>query len=150
MSRAMDSSVQAEAPGKGLRAMVVEDDTVMRSLIAQMLRDMEFEEVLHFNGVEEASRALQANPVNILISDWVMPDISGLEFLKEIRNSADPLISETRFLMLTGHSDKDKVLEAVEAGVDGFLAKPISPAIFYDRVVTVLQKRRPAPSENVG
>lgn len=130
--------------------MVVEDDNAMCMLIVQLLRDMEFEEVHYFDHARDALQALIRRPVDILISDWVMPGVSGLNLLKTLRKSPDRRIARVRFLMLTGHSDEEKVRDAVDAGVDGFMAKPISPDVFYSRVESVMKKEWGGVSANAG
>lgn len=136
--------------GKGRQALVAEDDETTRKLVVDLLRVMGFEVILQFEGAGEALQALSRHPVDIVISDWNMPNISGLEFLKAMRASPDRRIAQTRFLMLTVHSDQEKVLEAVDADVDGYLVKPFSPKIFFDRVQNVLQADRSASSEGAA
>ena len=85
---------------------------------------------------------MKSKPVDLVISDWEMPGRSGLDFLKSCREAFGTEIAHTCFVMLTAHSDRDNVIEAKKAGVDGFVVKPISPQSLYERVFTALTSRQ--------
>jgi putative two-component system response regulator len=101
--------------------LVVEDDALILARLRELLATTG-EEVLTASNGEEALRILEDRKPRIVISDWVMPGVDGLTLCRKIRagNHADRVY----FIMLTAHSDKSRLLEAYDAGVDDFISKP--------------------------
>ena len=83
----------------------------------------------------EALPAVQNDRVHLIISDYNMPDMDGLEFLKAVR--ADPVIGKTVFIMLTGSSEKSVVQKAAELGVNNYVVKPFAPAALKEKIERV-------------
>lgn len=123
---------------KNMSILVVDDFATMRRIIKNVLRQ------LGFNNIEEAddgSRALlmmkQAH-YDFIISDWNMPNMSGLEFLKAIR--ADEQFKNTPFLMVTAEAMKENIVEAVKAGVSNYIVKPFSAEIMKEKMNKIFEK----------
>jgi two-component system chemotaxis response regulator CheY len=76
-----------------------------------------------------------AEPIEVIISDWNMPKMNGLDFLKQIR--ASEKFSQLPFLLLTSESEKDQVTEAILAGVNQYLVKPFQPKAFEEKLKAV-------------
>ncbi len=107
-----------------MRILTVEDDPVARAVLGQTLRMLGHEVVEAGNGLE-ALEQLQREPVRVVVSDWVMPEMDGLELCRQVR--ARPEADYVYFILLTGQSGSvDNQREAIEAGVDDFLTKPLS------------------------
>ncbi len=115
------------------KILLVEDTEITRKIIHRMLYKMGYTNVVEAeNGViawAEVEKSLRlGKPFHLVVADWKMPGLSGLELLKKIRT--DVRISETPFLLLTTNTRKDQVVEAIDAGVNNYLAKPFVIEIF--------------------
>lgn len=118
-----------------IKVMVVDDQTSMRAMIRRTLQDLGFRDVRDKPSATEALPAVQSDRVHLIISDYNMPDMDGLEFLKAVR--ADPVIGKTVFIMLTGSSEKSVVQKAAELGVNNYVVKPFAPAALKEKIERV-------------
>jgi DNA-binding NtrC family response regulator len=109
-----------------LRVLIVDDQQEMRSMIKGMLMEMGITQTFEASDGKEALSFSDAalDMVDVVICDWNMPKLSGVEFLRQMR-SVSP---EMPFLMITGRSDVDSVAEAKASGVTAYIRKPFSPA----------------------
>lgn len=104
------------------RILVVDDDVSMRLLIRRMLSRIGIANVTEAEGGAEALQLLAAAPVDLVLCDWNMPAMSGMELFQRARS----LRSDLLFLMLTGRADAESQAAARNAGVAAFMVKPIS------------------------
>lgn len=109
--------------------LVVDDDLISRELNVSLLKEMGFRNIKSALDGYHAMTAIKEqesgdNPISLIICDWNMPNMSGLELLGVIRN--DPKISDMPFYLLTSNHDKAHVKTALKAGVTGYLVKPVS------------------------
>ncbi len=118
-----------------IKVMVVDDQTSMRAMIRRALQDLGFKDVRDAAGAPEALNAVQKDRVHLIISDYNMPDMDGLQFLQAVR--ADPVIGKTVFIMLTGSSDKEIVQKAAALGVNNYVVKPFAPAALKEKIERV-------------
>ncbi|MEI6414838.1 MAG: response regulator [Pseudomonadota bacterium] len=123
--------------------LVVDDVAAMRDIIGRQLREMKFSSVLNASNGQDALRLMETKPVGLILSDWSMPGMSGLELLREVRRH--PKLKSLPFVMITAELQRERVRQAVEAGVDEFLVKPFSPAMFSEKIRRVLTQRRRSP-----
>lgn len=109
---------------KGLKILLVDDNQDTRSMLRDMLSELEIMQVFEASEGEQALQFIDASfdPIDIIICDWNMPGMSGVEFLRQIRTVFPGL----PFLMVTGRADLHSVVEAKESGVTGYIAKPFS------------------------
>ncbi|MBL7716487.1 MAG: response regulator [Bdellovibrionales bacterium] len=107
--------------------LIVDDMLTMRKLVAKALRGIGFTNITDAKNGNEAWEKLTSAeiPFGLVISDWMMPDLTGIDFLKRVR--LDPRTRATPFLLLTAESSKDNVAEAVTAGVSSYIVKPFTP-----------------------
>lgn len=122
-----------------LRVLVVEDQNDARSLIRNMLSELGVTQVFESNDGRQGLQFLDTafDFVNLVICDWNMPNMTGVEFLRQIR-TVDP---EMPFLMVTGRGDKNSVLEAKTSGVTGYIVKPFSSAQLEVKLRIIMQKK---------
>jgi len=126
-----------------LRFVVVDDNAHMRRIVRALLHGFGAREV---NEAEDGAAGLEAfthNVPDIVITDWAMPIFDGIELTQMIRQpgaNANPFVP---IIMLTGHSEKKRVMAARDAGVTEFLAKPLSAKALYERIVNVVINPRP-------
>ncbi len=111
--------------------LLAEDDPVLRAKLYELLCATG-ETVFAAEDGRQAIQLLESHPPRVVVSDWVMPNMNGIELCRHIRgrNSVDPI----HFIMLTANSDKERLLEAFQSGVDDFISKPFDPEEVLARV----------------
>ena len=107
---------------EGKRILIVDDDAAMRLLIRRMLARLGIANIVEAESGAEALQRLAAAPVDLVMCDWNMPAMSGMELFQRARVLRPDLL----FLMLTGRADADSHAAARKAGVAAFMVKPIS------------------------
>ncbi|OVE80330.1 hypothetical protein BVY02_00565 [bacterium J17] len=139
------------APLPNLRTLVVDDQLYMRKVIKTVLVNMGLKTVTEASDGREAMvvlnqsnilrRAREGNDrvVGLIVSDWSMPNMDGLEFLKAVRNQK--WLKDIPFLMLTAEGQQESVLEAVQHGVDDYMVKPFKTGDLEKKIRAVIEKR---------
>ena len=126
-----------------LYVMVVDDNEHARSLVRTILHTLGVRNLKLCGDAETAFAELANFPADIVVTDWEMPNASGVELTKRLRtdpNSPNPYIP---VIMMTGHTERAKVIQARDAGVTEFLVKPISSRLLCQRLQAVIEKPRP-------
>ena len=118
-----------------IKVMVVDDQTSMRAMIRRTLQDLGFRDVRDKAGAAEALDDVRSNRVHLIIPDYNMPDMDGLQFLQEVRK--DAVIGKTVFIMLTASAEKEIVQKAAEMGVNNYVVKPFTPAALKEKIERV-------------
>lgn len=118
-----------------IKVMVVDDQTSMRAMIRRALQDLGFKDVRDKPSATEALSAIKNDRVHLVISDYNMPDMDGLQFLEAVRG--DPVIGKTVFIMLTGSADREVVQKAAALGVNNYVVKPFAPAALKEKIERV-------------
>jgi CheY-like chemotaxis protein len=121
---------------KSLTFLVVDDFEAMRRVTANQLRQLGAEKILTARDGKEALRFLRSQAVDVVLSDWNMPVMSGLELLKEIR--ADGKLFTLPFIMITAEAERPRIEEAIACGVTSMILKPYSPSQLMARVEKAL------------
>lgn len=121
---------------KDLTALVVDDFSTMRRIVKNILRDLEFKNVLEAEDGTAAVNVLKSQKVDVIVSDWNMPKMTGLELLKYVR--ADSNLKDMPFLMITAESQKENVVEAVKARVSNYIVKPFTAATLGEKLAKIL------------
>lgn len=127
------------------RILVADDMPTIRELIKNQLKNLGYRNVIEASDGEAAMNLVMSNttigtPIGLVISDWNMPKMSGLEFLKQIRASTD--WSNLPFILLTSESERDQVTEAILAGVSQYLVKPFAAKSFEEKLRGVWAKHQ--------
>lgn len=122
------------------RFLVVDDMPTMRDLVKTQLHAMGYKNVIEAaDGDEGLSKVVlgyqNAEPIDMIVSDWNMPRMNGLDFLKQIR--ASEKFKHLPFLLLTSESEKDQVTEAILAGVNQYIVKPFQGKAFEEKLKAV-------------
>jgi two-component system chemotaxis response regulator CheY len=130
---------------KDILILVIDDMPSIRDLVKTQLKSMGFTTIIEAQDGEEALSLLikqQSNgaPVQLVISDWNMPKLKGLELLKKVRASAE--FKDLPFVLLTSEAEREQVTEAVLSGVSQYIVKPFSGKIFEDKLKTVWDKHK--------
>lgn len=121
-----------------LQILVVDDQQSMRQLTKYSLGQIGIKKVVEAKSGEDAIKALGQAKFDMVISDWNMNGMDGLTLLKHIRS--DPLAKKTPFIMATGQDSKEQVMEAVNAGVNQYIVKPLSAQTLKKKIEAVIGK----------
>jgi two-component system, chemotaxis family, chemotaxis protein CheY len=115
-----------------MKILVVDDFATMRKIVRNVLKQIHLENTLEAENGKKALEILNKEDVDLIISDWIMPEMTGIEFLKACK--ADPKFRSIPFIMITAEAQRDNVLEAIQAGVDNYIAKPFTPDKLQDAI----------------
>lgn len=126
-----------------LNILIIEDNKHMQLLLREILRAFRITAVKSADDGADALKELKTFPADLIICDWVMEPIDGIEFVKMVRTMSDIANPYVGIIMLTGHTEASRVFEARDAGVNEFLAKPISAKSLYSRICSVVERPRP-------
>lgn len=121
---------------KDMTALVVDDFSTMRRIVKNILRDLEFKNVLEAEDGTTAIQVLSSQKVDLVVSDWNMPKMSGIELLKYVRSNDN--LKELPFLMITAEAQKENIIEAVKAKVSNYIVKPFTAATLAEKLAKIL------------
>ncbi len=123
---------------RDIKVIAVDDYSTMRRILKNLLWQLGLKSVLEAEDGKAALNVLQHEKVDLIISDWSMPRMTGLEFLKAVR--ADPEIKDIPFIMITAEGERDRILAAVQAGVSSFIVKPFTAEVLGEKIKKVFGK----------
>lgn len=123
---------------KNLNILVVDDVENMRKIVVNMLKELEITKVFQAEDGMDALNTLRLPNVkfDLIILDWMMPQMSGIEVLREIRN--DPALAKQPVLMLTAEAEKDSVIEAIKLQVNGYIIKPVTQGKLEEKLNEII------------
>jgi two-component system chemotaxis response regulator CheY len=123
---------------KNIKILVVDDFATMRKVIRNILKQVQFENVVEAEDGAVALNILKSQKIDFVISDWNMPNMTGYDLLKAVR--ADPEIGKTPFLMITAESLQENVVAAVKAGVSNYIVKPFTAETLNEKITKIMEK----------
>ncbi len=132
---------------KSIHILVVDDFSTMRRIVRNLLRELGFS---NFDEAEDGIQALQklrSRPFDFVVSDWNMPNMQGIDLLRAIRS--DPQLKHIPVLMVTAEAKRENILEAAQAGVNGYIVKPFTADTLKEKLDSVF-KRLQAAQESQG
>jgi two-component system chemotaxis response regulator CheY len=121
---------------KNLKFLVVDDFSTMRRIVKNLLNDLGYANVVEADDGNSAWPLLQAGGIDFLVTDWNMPGMPGLELLKQVR--ADPKLAKMPVLMLTAEAKREQIIEAAQAGVNGYVIKPFTAITLKEKIDKIL------------
>lgn len=121
-----------------MKFLVVDDFSTMRRIIKNLLRDIGYDEVVEAEDGRQAINLLKSGGIDFVITDWNMPNMTGIELLKEIRQKVG--FNELPVLMVTAESRKEQIIEAAQAGVNGYIVKPFTATTLKEKVDKILER----------
>lgn len=130
------------ASASDVHVLVVDDSRQMRFLVRCLLRAGDITNVSEAETAEQAFEIMRDRPVDLIIVDWMMRPIDGLAFTQMVRWEPDSPNPFVPLLMMTAHTEASRVAAARDAGVTGFIKKPISTRLLFDRVSSALTDTR--------
>jgi two-component system chemotaxis response regulator CheY len=119
-----------------MRCLVVDDSPTMRRILVNALKTIGIGDLVEAGDGKEALAALGAGGIDLVITDWNMPVMGGLDFVKSVRGA--PATAALPILMVTTRSAKEDILQAVEAGVNSYVLKPFTPPVLRDKIESVM------------
>jgi two-component system, chemotaxis family, chemotaxis protein CheY len=122
-------------PDQNMTILTVDDFSTMRRIIRNILRQLGYNNIVEADDGLAAMKVLESQDVDFVISDWNMPNMSGLELLKAIR--ATDKLQKIPVLLVTAEALKDNVVEAVKAGVNGYIVKPFTAEVLKDKIDSI-------------
>ncbi len=122
-----------------MRFLVVDDSSTMRRIVINTLNKLGHQECLEAGNGREGLERLQQGPVDMIITDWNMPEMSGIEFVRAVRGTQE--LSSVPVLMVTTNAAKDDIVEALRAGVNNYVVKPFTPDTIREKIDAVLAAR---------
>lgn len=118
------------------RLLVVDDQIIVRQIVSAIGEKLGFSTVDTAQDGDEALLMLRKQPYDVVIADWNMQPVTGFELLRIVR--ADKDLATTKFLIMTARTDKDAVLAARSAGVDGYMLKPFTPQALQEKILAAV------------
>jgi two-component system, chemotaxis family, chemotaxis protein CheY len=125
-----------------LKVLVVDDEPSMRKVARALLQSIGISDVAEAGDGQTGLEKICTRVPDIVILDWEMPGLNGPEFMRMVRNPASFPQPDVPIIMLTGYSERSRVIEAVRLGVNEYLLKPVSSTAMLARVVSILVKPR--------
>ena len=122
-----------------MKFLVVDDFSTMRRIIKNLLNDLGYANVTEADDGKTALPMLQAGDFDFLVTDWNMPGMPGLDLLKAVR--ADPKLAKMPVLMLTAEAKREQIIEAAQAGVNGYVIKPFTAVTLKEKIDKILEQR---------
>ncbi len=121
---------------KDMKFLVVDDFSTMRRIIKNLLHDLGYPNVSEADDGKTALPMLQAGNFDFLITDWNMPGMPGLDLIKAVR--ADTKLAKMPVLMLTAEAKREQIIEAAQAGVNGYVIKPFTAETLKEKLDKIL------------
>ena len=120
-----------------MKLLVVDDSSTMRRIIKNTLARLGYKDILEGEDGVQGWAAMDANPdIDMLITDWNMPEMNGLELVKKVR--ADDRFTDIPIIMVTTEGGKAEVITALKAGVNNYIVKPFTPQVLKEKLGAVM------------
>lgn len=116
----------------GIKVLVVDDMSTMRRIVKNVLRQIGFSDIVEAENGQDALTKLKGGGFGLVVSDWNMPVMQGIELLRAIR--ADAELKTLPFLMVTAEAQKENLIEAVQAGVNNYVVKPFTAEVLQGKL----------------
>ena len=123
---------------KDMKILIVDDFSTMRRIIKNLLRDLGFSNTAEADDGVTALPMLQNGNFDFLVTDWNMPGMTGIELLKAVR--ADDRLKDMPILMVTAEAKRDQIVEAAQAGVNGYVVKPFTAAVLKEKIEKIFER----------
>jgi two-component system chemotaxis response regulator CheY len=121
-----------------MKVLVVDDFATMRRILRGVLKEIGFTKIVEADDGSTALAVLKKDKVDLIVSDWNMPEVTGLELLKAVRG--DESMKNVPFLMVTAEGQKDSVVQAVQAGVNNYVVKPFTADTIKEKLEQIFHK----------
>ena len=123
---------------KNMKILIVDDFSTMRRIIKNLLRDLGFTNTEEADDGSTALPMLQSGNFDFLVTDWNMPQMTGIDLLRAVR--ADDRLKHLPVLMVTAEAKRDQIIEAAQAGVNGYVVKPFTAQALQDKIEKIFDR----------
>lgn len=138
--RLLDPAVALDL--SNLRILLVDDNEQVRLLVRQILKTFGIRQVVQCRDGADAIETLRHEPLDVIITDWLMKPVDGLEMTRILRTAEDSPAPAIPIILMSGHADRSMILKARDTGVTEILVKPITPQTLYNHLKAVVEKPR--------
>jgi two-component system chemotaxis response regulator CheY len=121
-----------------MKILIVDDFSTMRRIIKNLLRDLGFTNTAEADDGLTALPMLQSGSFDFLVTDWNMPGMSGIDLLRAVR--ADERLKHLPVLMVTAESKRDQIIEAAQAGINGYVVKPFTALVLKEKIEKIFER----------
>jgi len=121
-----------------MKILIVDDFSTMRRIIKNLLRDLGFNNTVEADDGLTALPILKAGGIDFLVTDWNMPGMQGIDLLKTVR--ADEKLSSLPVLMVTAETKREQIIEAAQAGVNGYVVKPFTAITLKEKIDKIFER----------
>jgi two-component system chemotaxis response regulator CheY len=115
-----------------MKVMIVDDFATMRRILRNILKQIGFKNIIEAEDGKHALKELKKEKVDLIMCDWNMPEMPGIELLKNVRS--DDELKKIPFVMVTAEAQKDNILEAVKSGVSNYVVKPFTAETITEKL----------------
>ncbi len=123
---------------KNLKFLVVDDFSTMRRIVRNLLKELGYANVDEAEDGIIALQRLKSGGIQFVITDWNMPNMTGIELLKAIR--AEAALKHLPVLMITAEAKKENIIEAAQSGASGYIVKPFTAAVLEEKMNKIFDK----------
>ncbi len=123
---------------KDMKILVVDDFSTMRRIVKNLLKDLGFSNMEEADDGNTAFPLLKSGGFDFLVTDWNMPGMTGLELLKKVR--VDENLADLPVLMVTAESKREQIVEAAQAGVNGYVVKPFTAITLKEKIERIFER----------
>ncbi|TVS18334.1 MAG: response regulator [Gammaproteobacteria bacterium] len=127
---------------KAMKVLIVDDYSTMRRIIKNLLRELGYTNTIEADDGETGLAELKKGGVDFLITDWNMPNMPGIELLRNVRN--DPVLKDLPVLMVTAEAKREQIVQAAEAGVNGYVVKPFTAQTLQQKIDRIFERQAEA------
>jgi two-component system, chemotaxis family, chemotaxis protein CheY len=121
-----------------MKILIVDDFSTMRRIIKNLLRDLGFPNTFEADDGMTALPLLKSGDFQFLVTDWNMPGMTGIDLLRAVR--ADPGLATLPVLMVTAEAKRDQIIEAAQAGVNGYVVKPFTAQVLKEKIDKIFER----------
>lgn len=125
-------------PDKNLRILVVDDFPTMRRIVKGLLSELGYRNIAEAEDGKQALSVLQSQPIDFVVTDWNMPNMQGIDMLRAIRS--DSRLRSIPVLMVTAEAKREQIIEAAQAGVNGYVIKPFTGVTLKEKIGKIFER----------
>lgn len=123
---------------KNMKILIVDDFSTMRRIIKNLLRDLGFTNTVEADDGITAIPILNSGSIDFLVTDWNMPGMTGIDLLRHVR--ADEKLRSLPVLMVTAEAKREQIIEAAQAGVNGYVVKPFTAVALKEKIEKIFER----------
>ncbi len=120
-----------------MKILIVDDFATMRKIVRNVLKQIGFTNMIEADNGKSALKALKKENVDLILCDWNMPEVAGIDLLKTLKS--DDALKDIPFVMVTAEAQKDNIIDAVKAGVTSYIVKPFTAETVSEKLKAIFK-----------